>query len=100
MKIENVLGEVVRKKRGELGLTQKEFAVRCELDQSIISRIEKGQIARPTEGTCISLAAGLQMTVEEIIKLRAVQREALVAPLLRVCFPHTLVSAPLILFLS
>ena len=48
-------GEMIRKRRGELGLTQEELAMKIAERESIIQKIEAGQIEPP-----ISLARKLE----------------------------------------
>ena len=41
--MKNFLGEKIRQYRVENGLTQRQFADRCDLDEFYISRIENGK---------------------------------------------------------
>lgn len=54
----NKIGEVILKARAKTGLSQKELAARTQIDQSDISKIERG-ISNPTVDTIEKIAIGL-----------------------------------------
>ena len=63
--MKNFLGEKIRQYRVENGLTQRQFADRCDLDEFYISRIENGT-SSPTVDTLARIAAGMgkQLKIE------------------------------------
>ncbi len=60
-------GELVRKKRKDLGLPIREVAARLELDQSVWSKIERGLMQAPAKVVTI-LADTLQLDYRELQK--------------------------------
>lgn len=58
-----VVGYLIKQKRIRAGLTQKELADLCEIDQSDISKIEKG-LANPSIKTLIRIANGLHAKID------------------------------------
>jgi len=71
MDLKRSLGEAVRERRVELGLSQTELAERmdCGVQQADISRIERGYIPWPRPDLLEALAAALQMHAVELITL-------------------------------
>jgi len=61
------LGEVVRRRRLELGLTQHELAARSGLSRPAIAAIETGRIALPGRDELASLAGALRVTVLDLL---------------------------------
>lgn len=68
------LGLAVKARRGEVGLTQEALANETELHQRWISNVETGK-RNPSYGSLRRLAAGLGLTVSELIA-RAEQVES------------------------
>ena len=64
----NKIGEVILKARAKAGLSQKELAARTQIDQSDISKIERG-ISNPTIDTIEKIAVGLGGKLEFKIKI-------------------------------
>lgn len=70
---ENNLGEFVRAKRTELGMSLREFAALCGLSHTHVDSIERGYDARsgrkvnPTSETIRKLAAALGVSESELI---------------------------------
>lgn len=63
-----VLGDTIRDRRLELGLSQEDLGRRCKLDRTYISGIENGK-RNPTV-TCIDgIARSLELTLQELICL-------------------------------
>ena len=54
------LGERIRARRLELGLTMREAAERCGVDHSMIGHLEKGE-KNPTIDTLAAIAQGLEV---------------------------------------
>ncbi len=71
MDLKQSLGEAVRERRIKLGLSQAELAERmgCGIQQSDVSRIERGYIPWPRPDLLQALAAALQMHAIELIPL-------------------------------
>lgn len=63
---DEALGAHVRRARLTAGLTQPTLGERTGLDQAVISRIERGRV-RPRIDTIRRLAAGLDLTVSELL---------------------------------
>jgi len=64
-------GELVRTRRGQEGLTQKELAIRAFDDESKVRRIndlETGAVNRPHAKTVDALAVALDIREEELAK--------------------------------
>lgn len=59
-------GERVRTLRLASGLTLEELCYKAEVELSQIHRIEKGKI-NPTLSTLVAIAAGLEITVSELL---------------------------------
>ena len=64
----NRIGEVILKARAKAGLSQRELAARTQIDQSDISKIERG-ISNPTIDTIEKIAVGLGGELEFKIKV-------------------------------
>ncbi len=60
------LGEAVKARRQELGLTQEQLANETELHQRWISNVETGK-RNPSYGSLRRLAAGLDLAASELI---------------------------------
>lgn len=62
------LGELIRRRRLELGLTQKEVEARTGgyLSQNYISQVERGEVERPAFDRLEAFAAILQMPVNDL----------------------------------
>lgn len=61
------LGNKIRNRREELGLTQPELAEKSKLSQSWISRIESDKFI-PSAATLIVLAVSLDLAPNEFLK--------------------------------
>jgi transcriptional regulator with XRE-family HTH domain len=61
------LGLRIKEIRAEKNITQEELADRCCLFRTYISRIEAG-LANPTLIVIHTLAAGLEVSLEELLK--------------------------------
>jgi transcriptional regulator with XRE-family HTH domain len=68
------LGQAVKQRREELGLTQEQIANNTELHQRWISNVETGK-RNPSYGSLRRLAAGLDLSASELLA-RAEQIEA------------------------
>jgi transcriptional regulator with XRE-family HTH domain len=63
---QHALGEAVRRRRRELGLTQEELALRSGLHQRWISNVENGK-RNPSYSSIGRLAAGLELAPSELM---------------------------------
>ena len=61
------LGQTIRLKRENLGLTQNEVAERAGLDRNYIVMVERGE-RNPSYLSLIKIAKGLNLTVYQLIK--------------------------------
>jgi len=68
-----VLGERVRKRRSELGLTQEQLSAATGLKQFHISRIESGAIKDVKGETLVRLARALRVRTDFLLGLEAVE---------------------------
>jgi transcriptional regulator with XRE-family HTH domain len=62
------IGERVRARRRALDLTQEEIARRAGVSLNLVNRVEREQIKDPHVSTLRSLARGLGVSVEELVK--------------------------------
>jgi transcriptional regulator with XRE-family HTH domain len=74
------LGEVVRARRKELGLSQGELAMTSGVDRAFISNIEMG-LRKPSFGTVSNISSGLKLRMSSLIgrlekKLLALSQDA------------------------
>ncbi|MGI6221614.1 MAG: helix-turn-helix transcriptional regulator [Coriobacteriales bacterium] len=59
------LGLAIAERRADKGMSQRQFALVLELDRVTLNRIESGN-GNPTLGTLERIAAGLDLTLEEL----------------------------------
>ena len=67
------LGRRIAKLRKDRGFTQVELAQRLGLTQAIVSDYERGRL-RPHPGVLVRLAETLQISADELLGLRPVQK--------------------------
>ncbi|CAM4447949.1 helix-turn-helix domain-containing protein [Paenibacillus tarimensis] len=67
MKLETAFGIVLKKYRQFSSLSQEELALRCDLDRTFISLLERGH-RRPTLNTIFTIAASLKVRPTELIQ--------------------------------
>lgn len=71
----NTLGRVIKKRLGELGLSERELAQRCGMSHSYVNQLVKGRNPKtkkhisPTVGTLQKLSTGLEMSPEALQSL-------------------------------
>lgn len=63
------LSAFVKERRELKGILPEDFAKACDLNPSMISRIEGGQVERPRQKTLVKLAKGLGLSIEELQNL-------------------------------
>ena len=61
------LGEAVRERRLDLGLSQEALGFRCGLDRTYVSGIERG-VRNPTLVTIRKMAKGLETTASQLLE--------------------------------
>jgi transcriptional regulator with XRE-family HTH domain len=61
------LGQKIRKRREELGLSQEKFAEKCEFDRTYISLLERGK-RNISFTNLLRIADGLEISASELIK--------------------------------
>lgn len=62
-------GDLLKKKRKEAGLTQRELADRAGVDFSYISKIENGRLPPPAADTLVQLCKIMHVPPEELLAL-------------------------------
>lgn len=64
-----LFGEVLKKKRRDAGLSQRELAEKAGLDFSYISKIENGRLPPPAADTLVHLCRIMKIPPEELLAL-------------------------------
>ncbi|MBW4575288.1 MAG: helix-turn-helix domain-containing protein [Aphanothece sp. CMT-3BRIN-NPC111] len=62
-----VLGLLIRQHRTVLGISQEELGLRCNLDRTYISGLERG-VRNPSLTALVTLAHGLNITVSKLLE--------------------------------
>lgn len=62
-----ILGQTIRLKRENRGLTQNEVAEKAGLDRNYIGMVERGE-RNPSYQSLLKIANGLNLTVYQLIK--------------------------------
>lgn len=60
------LGDAIRRRRQELGMSQEQFAEVVDCHRNFVGRVERGQ-QNPTVDTLVRIAKALDCTVREIV---------------------------------
>jgi transcriptional regulator with XRE-family HTH domain len=63
----NALGLLIRQHRTALGISQEELGLRCNLDRTYISGLERG-VRNPSLTALVTLAHGLNTTVSKLLE--------------------------------
>ncbi|MFM7876274.1 MAG: helix-turn-helix transcriptional regulator [Microcystis aeruginosa BS13-02] len=61
------LGLMIREHRTALGISQEELGLRCHLDRTYISGLERG-VRNPSLTALVTLAKGLNITVSQLLE--------------------------------
>ncbi|MFN9736765.1 MAG: helix-turn-helix domain-containing protein [Microcystis sp.] len=61
------LGLMIREQRAALGISQEELGLRCHLDRTYISGLERG-VRNPSLTALVTLAKGLNITVSQLLE--------------------------------
>ncbi|MBI5714644.1 MAG: helix-turn-helix transcriptional regulator [Chloroflexi bacterium] len=65
---EQLLGNVIRSRREEIGISQEDLALECDLHRTYISQLERGQKS-PTLRVIFVIAKALKMTPARLVEL-------------------------------
>ncbi len=65
--IGSIFGDVLRRHRSALQVSQEELAFRAGVDRTFISRLERG-IRQPTITTLIGLGAALEISASDLVR--------------------------------
>ena len=60
-------GLLIRQHRADMGISQEELGLRCNLDRTYISGLERG-VRNPSLTALATLAHGLNITVSELLE--------------------------------
>lgn len=66
MAAQRLVGQRVRERRHELGLSQEQLAHRCDVHRTYIGHLERGEVS-PTLGTLLVVAEGLGADLSELV---------------------------------
>lgn len=66
-KILKALGLLIRQQRKSVGISQEELGLRCNLDRTYISGLERG-VRNPSITALVALANGLNITVFKLLE--------------------------------
>lgn len=61
------LGLLIRQHRTAVGISQEELGLRCKLDRTYISGLERG-VRNPSLTALVTLANGLNITVSKLLE--------------------------------
>lgn len=62
-----IFGNVLRRRRAALNVSQEELAFRAGVDRTFVSRLERG-IRQPTITTLIGLGLALEISAAELVR--------------------------------
>jgi transcriptional regulator with XRE-family HTH domain len=60
-------GSLIRQYRTSVGISQEELGLRCHLDRTYISGLERG-VRNPSLTALVALAIGLNITVSQLLE--------------------------------
>ncbi|MGB0560502.1 MAG: helix-turn-helix domain-containing protein [Spirulinaceae cyanobacterium] len=61
------LGMLIKRQRRSLGISQEELGLRCGLDRTYISGLERG-VRNPSLTALVTLSEGLNLTVSQLLE--------------------------------
>lgn len=64
-----MFGELIRKRRKGMGLTQKELAKKVEIDFTYLSKIETGDLPPPSDDVIAKIAIELEIEADKLFLL-------------------------------
>jgi len=62
------IGDKIQKLRLKQGLTQDKLARKCDIPYATLTKIESNVITKPSIQTVVKIAAGLEISIDELIK--------------------------------
>lgn len=66
LELERIFGDILRKRRSEIGISQEELAFLAGVDRTFVSRIERG-IRQPSLRTLIGLGQALKISAADLV---------------------------------
>lgn len=75
IKIHSVKHMTLREARRRIGLTQEQLEAKSGVSQTVISKIERGEVMDPASSTLLALSAALGLD-PRVLDLHAVMQEA------------------------
>lgn len=64
------VGERIKYWRQKLGITQDALSKRADIPLSTISKIESGSVNKPTIQTIMSIAKGLDISIDDLMEMK------------------------------
>lgn len=61
------IGQKIKKRRSDLGLTQDELARKADIPYTTLVKIETDSVKNPSIGTVKKIAAGLEVSIDDLI---------------------------------
>ncbi len=65
---QETVGDKIQKLRMKQGLTQDKLARKCDIPYATLTKIESNVITKPSIQTVVKIAAGLEISIDELIK--------------------------------
>jgi len=62
------IGDKIKVLRNKQGLTQDALARKCDIPYTTLTKIEANVITKPSIQTVIKIAAGLDVSIDELLK--------------------------------
>ena len=66
LELERIFGDILRRRRSEIGISQEELAFLAGVDRTFVSRIERG-IRQPSLRTLIGLGKALKVSAADLV---------------------------------
>lgn len=66
LELEKIFGDILRRRRSEIGISQEELAFLAGVDRTFVSRIERG-IRQPSLRTLIGLGQALKISAAYLV---------------------------------
>lgn len=66
LELERIFGDILRRRRSEIGISQEELAFLAGVDRTFVSRIERG-IRQPSLRTLIGLGQALKISAADLV---------------------------------
>ena len=62
------IGDKIKVLRNKLGITQDALARKCDIPYTTLTKIESNVITKPSIQTVVKIAAGLDISIDELLK--------------------------------